>query len=200
MIQLEYRDLSILKKLPNNARVIRDAKFKSLCQSIEKNKDYFEARPIILSDRTGELIIIAGNQRYDAASYLRFKEVPTVLIPDLTEEKEKEIIIRDNVSSGDWNFEMLAQDYDPETLQEWGMDSFSTDGRPTINNDEPEYPLVPEFDEHYDAIIIVCSNSIDTTFIKNALQIEQAKSYKNNHVGESNIITADQFIKLWQSK
>ena len=68
-----------------------------LKESIHSNPDYFEARPIILSDRTGELVIIAGNQRYDASVELGLSDVPTVLLHGLTEEREREIIIRDNV-------------------------------------------------------------------------------------------------------
>jgi len=88
----QYRNVNELKKLPNNPRSIKDSSFQSLCKSLQDNPDYFEARPLILSDRTGTLIIIAGNQRYDAAKYIGLKQVPTVLLTGLTEEREKEII------------------------------------------------------------------------------------------------------------
>ena len=95
---MEYRKLTELHKLENNPRTIKDASFKSLCKSIQDNPDYFEARPVILSDRTGKLVIIAGNQRYDAAKHLNLKKIPTHLLQGLTEEREQEIIIRDNVA------------------------------------------------------------------------------------------------------
>ena len=88
---MEYRALDSLKKHPKNPRTIKDDSFKKLVKSIDENPDYFEARPIILSDRTGELIILAGNQRYAAAKEIGIKNVPTVLMPAMTEEKEKEI-------------------------------------------------------------------------------------------------------------
>ena len=119
--QIEYRPLSKLKKHPRNPRLIKDKSFQTLVDSVEANPDYFEARPIILSDRTGDLIIIAGNQRYAAAKQLGFKEVPTVLLPALTEEKEQEIMIRDNVANGEWDFDMLAQGWDSDLLNEWGL-------------------------------------------------------------------------------
>ena len=72
---MEYRKLKDIKLLDRNPRTIRDDDFKKLVQSIEANPDYFEARPLILSDRTGELVIIAGNQRYRAAKELKLKEV-----------------------------------------------------------------------------------------------------------------------------
>lgn len=120
MAEPSKRKLSELKKLPNNPRTIKDESFKSLCKSIQDNPDYFEARPCILSDRTGELVIIAGNQRYEAAKHLKLKEIPTHLIPGLTEEREQEIIIRDNVANGDWDVSLLA-DWDKVKLDEWGV-------------------------------------------------------------------------------
>lgn len=119
---MKYRKLTELKKLPNNPRLIKDDQFKILCQSIESNKDYFEARPILLSNRTGELIIIGGNQRYAAAKHLKLKEVPTYLIEDLTEERERELIIRDNVSNGNWDMDLLANNFEIPDLENWGLD------------------------------------------------------------------------------
>jgi len=68
---MQYRKLSELKKLEGNPRVIRDKQFKALCNSIRDNPEYFEARPLILSNRTGEMVIIAGNMRYEAARSLK---------------------------------------------------------------------------------------------------------------------------------
>lgn len=119
---MEYRKLSELKKLEGNPRIIRDKQFKTLCDSIRDNPKYFEARPVILSDRTGSLVIIAGNQRYEAAKALKLKEVPTFLMDGLTEAKEKEIIIRDNISNGEFDFSILANEWDDLPLAEWGVD------------------------------------------------------------------------------
>lgn len=71
-MEIIYRKLEELKKLENNPRTISDEQLDKLKESIRNNPDYFEARPIILSDRTGELIIIAGNQRYDACISARY--------------------------------------------------------------------------------------------------------------------------------
>ena len=119
---MQYRKLTELKKLPNNPRIIRDKQFKTLCASIRDNPEYFEARPIILSNRTVELVIIAGNQRYEAAKALKLKEVPTYLIEGLTEAKEREIIIRDNVSNGEFDFDILANVWSDLPLVDFGVD------------------------------------------------------------------------------
>ena len=118
---MQYRKLTELKKLTNNPRIIRDKEFKNLCRSIKDNPKFFEARPLILSNRTGELIIIAGNQRYEAAKALKMKEAPTYLMEGLTEEKEKEITIRDNTNQGEWDMDLLSA-WDDLPLVEWGLD------------------------------------------------------------------------------
>lgn len=120
--QIEYKPLSELKELPGNPRTIKKDQFEKLKKSLQDNADYFEARPIILSDRTGENIILAGNQRYKAAKALKMEQVPTITLHGLTEAREREIIIRDNVNNGEWNVDMLANDWNPDELIEWGVE------------------------------------------------------------------------------
>ena len=95
----KYRKLSELHELPGNPRTIKKDQFEKLKKSINDNADYFEARPIILSNRTGKLVIIAGNQRYKAAKAIGMTEVPTILLEGLSEEREREIVIRENKPS-----------------------------------------------------------------------------------------------------
>lgn len=119
---VKYRPISEIKELPNNPRTITKEDFDRLKNSIIDNPEYFEGRPLILSDRTGELVVLAGNQRLRAAKAVGLKEVPTIVLPNLTEEKEKEIIIRDNVSNGRWDMDLLANDFDLQDLADWGVD------------------------------------------------------------------------------
>ena len=144
--QVVYRKLAELKELPGNPRIIKKDQFEKLKQSIKDNADYFEARPIILSDRTGELVILAGNQRYKAAKAIGMAEAPTILLPNLTEEREKEIIIRDNVENGDWDWDELANTWDAARLTDWGVqmpDWASEAGAEIIEDEAPE----PETDK-----------------------------------------------------
>jgi hypothetical protein len=121
---MKHRKLKDIKLLGNNPRTISERDFGILCKSITDNPDYFKARPLILSNRTGELVVIAGNQRYKAAEHLGLKEVPTYLMENLTEDKEREIIIRDNVSNGKWDFDLLANQWDTQELEDWGLEGF----------------------------------------------------------------------------
>jgi hypothetical protein len=120
--KVEYFKVSELKKHPNNPRILKDTAYNTLKTSIEDNPDLLEARPLILSNRTGKLVILGGNQRYQVVKDLGWLHVPCVLFSDLTEEKEREIMIRDNVSNGDWDFYKLATEWDSTQLNEWGLD------------------------------------------------------------------------------
>lgn len=164
-MEVIYRKLSEMKKLDGNPRKITQEQLDTLKQSIERNKDYFEARLLILSNRTGELVIIAGNQRYEACKQLGIEECPTVLLEGLTEEREKEIIIRDNVSNGEWDEELL-QDWDAEDLADWGVDV-------SILEDEDEeeeeikaekigrVPFTEVLGEEHNYIVLYFDNSVD---------------------------------------
>jgi DNA modification methylase len=118
---MEYRKLSELKKLANNPRTISDKDMDILKKSIKDNPDYFAARPLILSDRTGDFVILGGNQRYEASKALGLKEVPTHLIEGLSAKREREIVVRDNVNNGQWNWDELSNW--GEDLDSWGVDT-----------------------------------------------------------------------------
>ena len=113
--------LSELKKLEWNPRTIKKEDLDKLTKSIEKFW-VIEWRPFLVSNRTGENIIIWGNQRYEVCKKLGIKEVPVHIMEWLSEEEEKEIIIRDNISNGEWDWDILANEWDKEELEEWGLD------------------------------------------------------------------------------
>ena len=143
--QIEYKPLSELKELPGNPRTIKKDQFEKLKKSLQDNADYFEARPIILSDRTGENIILAGNQRYKAAKALKMEQVPTITLHGLTEAREREIIIRDNVNNGEWDFDELANAWDAMKLDEWGVSVPDINPSDQASLDLKETFLVPPF-------------------------------------------------------
>ena len=135
----EYLPLSALKKLENNPRTIKKADFEKLKDSIKSNPDYFEARPIICSDRTGKNVILGGNQRYEAAKALGLEEVPVIVLHGLDEAREREIVIRDNVNNGDWDFDILANEWDAEELEDWGVEAdWPSDEKDVVEDEAPE--------------------------------------------------------------
>lgn len=109
-VNVEYRKLSELVLLKENPRTISKTDLEKLVDSIRIN-GFWKHRPITLSDRTGQLIVLAGNMRLKAAKKLKMETVPTVLYKNLTEEQEREIILRDNINNGQWDFQALQGDF-----------------------------------------------------------------------------------------
>ena len=175
--QVEYRPIAELKELPGNPRTIKKDQFEKLKKSIKDNADYFEARPIILSDRTGELVILAGNQRYKAAKALGLKEVPTILLPNLTEEREKEIIIRDNVENGDWDWDALFNEWDTDKLQEWGVTNIKQSIQDEKDITENPPTIVTSFItfDYSDEIQLAITDETATALMEQMVQYKQEK-------------------------
>lgn len=111
--------LELLHKNPKNPRIIKDDKFKKLCQSIKEDPWFMRLRPIIY-DETG--MILGGNMRYEGCLFLGWKEAPAINANDLTEKQKEKVIIKDNVPGGEWNWDVLANEWDKDTLIEWGFD------------------------------------------------------------------------------
>ena len=137
-MEVIYREIGLLHKLKNNPRKITPEDMERLKESIRNNPDYLEAHPIVLSDRTGELVIIDGNQRYEACCQMGYDKVPTALLSGLTEEREKEIIIRANVNNGQWDIDKLLA-WDAGKLFEWGLNDISFDNNPIEVEEQNKY-------------------------------------------------------------
>ena len=120
--------LSTIKPNKKNPRFVKDEKFEKLCKSIESFAEkMMPLRPIVIDENN---IILGGNMRFKALKHLGYKEVPSDWIKqanDLTEEEKNEFIIKDNVGFGDWDWEVLANEWNSEELEEWGLDIIGTD-------------------------------------------------------------------------
>jgi hypothetical protein len=110
--------ISEVKVNPNNPRLIKDDKFKKLVQSVKDFPEMLKIRPIVVNK---EMVILGGNMRFKACKEAGLKEVP-IIITDLTEEQQKEFLIKDNVSGGEWDWDILANEWESEQLNEWGLD------------------------------------------------------------------------------
>ena len=110
--------ISDIKVNPNNPRLIKDDKFTKLVKSIKDFPEMLDIRPIVVNK---DMIILGGNMRYKACKEAGLKEVP-IIITDLTEEQQREFLIKDNTSGGEWDWNMIANEWDVEQLGEWGLD------------------------------------------------------------------------------
>lgn len=131
--------LSEIKNNPNNPRILKDDKFKKLVKSIQEFPKMLEIRPIVVNS---DMIVLGGNMRLKACKEAGLKEVFIVKADDLTEEEQKQFIIKDNVGFGEWDWEMLANEWDAEELESWGLDlpDFSVTEEPTAEEDDYEMP------------------------------------------------------------
>lgn len=129
--------ISTIKANPNNPRIIKDDKFAKLVQSIRDFPEMLRLRPIVVND---DMIVLGGNMRLRACKEAGLKVVPIIKASDLTEDQQREFIIKDNVGFGEWDWEMLANEWESEKLEEWGVDipKYLTDETPQEIYDEKE--------------------------------------------------------------
>lgn len=103
----------------NNPRILKDDKFKKLVQSIKDFPEMLEIRPIVVNN---DMMVLGGNMRLKAIQEIGLKEIPIIKAENLTEEQEREFLIKDNVGFGEWDWDALANDWDADELKDWGMD------------------------------------------------------------------------------
>lgn len=134
---------SQIKPNPNNPRLIKDDKFKKLVESLKSFPEMSDVRPVVVNT---DMIILGGNMRFKAMQEAGWKEIP-VQIVDWPEEKQREFIIKDNVSGGEWDWEMIANEWDSADLDNWGLDVPGWANGHDINTmTEDELDFTEEFD------------------------------------------------------
>ena len=118
--------VEINKVIPNkdNPRLIKDYKFKKLVDSIKEFPEMLEKRPIVVDE---DMIVLGGNMRLKACQEAGLKEVDILIAKGWTEEQKKEFIIKDNVGFGEWDWDILANNWDNLLLEKWGLDGVKYD-------------------------------------------------------------------------
>lgn len=130
-MKIELVPIKSVKPNEKNPRIIKDEKFKKLVQSIRDFPEMLRIRPVVVNKQSK---IIGGNQRYRAAVEAGNKEVYIIRATNLTPAQEEEFIAKDNISAGDWDFEKLGQEFNFESLEQWGLETFGFD--PEFNEEE----------------------------------------------------------------
>ena len=117
-MQIEKVKISQVKNNPNNPRVIKNNDFNKLVKSIKESPWMLQLRSIIVND---DNIVLGGNQRLRACKEAGLKEVYIIKASSLTEEQQREFIVKDNLSSGEWDWDALANEFDMQSLNDWGL-------------------------------------------------------------------------------
>lgn len=118
-MKIERVNIKSVHLNPNNPRTIKDDKFKKLIKSIKEFPEMLEVRPIVVDDNN---IVLGGNMRLKACQEAGLDEIYIIKFNNLPDNKKEEFIVKDNVGYGEWDFELLLQDWDREVLLDWGLD------------------------------------------------------------------------------
>jgi ParB-like chromosome segregation protein Spo0J len=166
--------ISEVKTNPKNPRLIKDDKFKKLVKSIQEFPQMLELRPIVVDENN---IVLGGNMRLKACKEAGMKEVYIVKAENLTELQKDEFIVKDNVGFGEWDWDALANEWDAELLNDWGLFV------PELPN-EVDYSILD--DEELDGELSDMADGV-----KKAIQIEfEAEHYEQ----------AYELVKFWRDQ
>jgi len=142
MTQIEMLPTRLLCPLVRNPRRISKTQFAKLIQSLESDPDFFKSRPCLVNHTNDKYIVYAGNQRLKAAKQLKWKEIPCIVDIDLPDLVMQMRIIKDNKTYGEFDIEMLANEWEPSFLIEAGFTEqelgILEDEETIINEDEPK--------------------------------------------------------------
>tara|TARA_Y100000114_G_scaffold136942_1_gene138822 strand:+ start:2068 stop:2592 length:525 start_codon:yes stop_codon:yes gene_type:complete len=150
-----------------NPRFIKDSKFKKLVQSIKDFPQMLELRPIVIDENN---LILGGNMRHKACIEAGLKEVHVKVAKGLTVEQKQEFIIKDNVSFGEWEWDILGNEWNSVEISKWGLDVWQNEDDAEIQDIEQ----ITEFTENVN-FIIRCDNLQQLDILKNRLNTQATK-------------------------
>jgi ParB-like chromosome segregation protein Spo0J len=175
---MKYVKIDKVKPNPNNPRVIKDDKFRKLVKSIEEFPDMLNKRPLVVfTDVDDKYVVLGGNMRLKALNELKYDKVPIIIADEWTEEQKNEFLIKDNVGFGEWEWDSLANEWDVEKLEDWGLNI------PNFTN-EVDYSILD--DEDLEDDLLEMANGV-----KKAIQIE----FESEHYEQ-----AYELVKFWRQK
>lgn len=178
--------ISKIKSNPDNPRIIKDEKFKQLVKSIKDFPQMLELRPIVVDS---DMVVLGGNMRLKACIEAGLKEVDILVADTLTEDQKKEFIIKDNVGFGEWDWDMLANEWDNELLSEWGLDLNIEDKLDDIDDgEEINFEQSVQLEPPKEYILIMAEpNSVDWEEIKEVLKLKMVRrgGYKKGSAFDS---------------
>ena len=166
-----------IKGNPDNPRVIKNDKFKKLVKSIKEFPEMLELRPIVVDE---EMMVLGGNMRLRACMEAGLKEVWIEVAKDLTEEQKKEFIVKDNASFGEWDWDVLANEWDSVKLADWGIDVWENEDDREAAIDEEEIEFSEYLDESNNYVVLFFDNDIDWLSAQTHFDIDSKYSRRQN--------------------
>ena len=175
--------------LPVNPRQWTRTDIDQLAKSLTETPELFEARPIIAVPHDGKYIILGGNLRDEASKANKAKEVPAIILPaDTPVAKMKEIVIKDNGNFGDWDIDILANEWGDLPLNDWGV-------KEAINVEEEvakamkeeevvaQIPFSEVLGEEHNFVVLFFDNEVDWLQAQTLLELEPVKAWPTKKGG-----------------
>ena len=176
--------ISKIKSNPNNPRFIRDDKFRKLVKSIQEFPEMLDIRPIVVD---ADMVVLGGNMRLKACIEAGLKEVPILIADNLTPEQQEQFIIKDNASFGEWDWDVLANEWDTKNLNDWGLDvPILNESLQPIKGSDPEIEITEEILEEHNYVVFTFDNKLDWQVVKEIFGI--------------NTVTKPGFTETYQQK
>jgi hypothetical protein len=196
-------DIKDLEPATYNPRRLTDKAYKDIRASLEKFGPVSPA--VINGSDERKNIIIGGHQRIKIWQDMGNSTYPCVY-ESLSIEEEKELNIRLNKNTAEWDLDALTKEFEVDDLLDFGFDygqlgidiGEAEDAIDKLIEEEkpPVYPIVPKFSEKYDYVVIMANNEIDLSYLDSFFELESQKSYKNTRVGVGRVVTFEKFKKL----
>jgi hypothetical protein len=173
---IEKINIKQIKPNSGNPRVIKDYKFKKLVRSIQNFPEMLDLRPIVVNE---DKVVLGGNMRLRACQEAGLEEVPIIVAKDLNEAKQKEFVVKDNLNYGEWDWDMLANEFDLMELDTYGLDL-----NPTLFNDKDEESIKGVTDEKFNDYTIYFTNEQELD-----IWYEFLKKIRNDFKDQENVST-----------
>jgi hypothetical protein len=195
-------NINEVKPNPKNPRIIKDGKFQKLVKSIQEFPDMLNKRPLVVfTDVDNKYVVLGGNMRLKACKEIGLKEIPIIIADEWTEEQKNEFLIKDNVGFGEWDWDSLANEWDVESLDNWGLDLpidldviKETKDIPDIGEIEFSEELLLE----HNYIVLYFDNAMDWEVAQEVYGLNKVKSKESSlgsqKIGIGRVLNGKNFI------
>ena len=171
---VEIVDIASISNSEENPRYIREDQFKLLCDNIERNESMLSLRPIVVDESN---VVVGGNMRLRALRHLGYTEIPVIKASDMSSEELENFVITDNMSYGEWDWDMIANNWDEDLLISWGLFIPSFDPEEDAEVDDEQrtiHDMELRFNEHHDYVVFLFDNQNDWVTAVTRLQLKKS--------------------------
>lgn len=148
-VEIRMIRLDQLRHNDKNPRLIKNKKHRELMKSLKEFPEMKLLREIIIDENN---LILAGDKRVYALEELGYVEIQVKQVFNLTEAQKDEFIVKDNIHNGEWDSDIINNQWNADQLKEWGVPEFKINGKDDLNKKqyEPHDVTCPHCGEHFE--------------------------------------------------